>query len=474
MRIVSNSFNEPMADSIGASRVNSDHALERGVETGDFSPAITSDHLTEPISVAPLKMAELLGSGRHGLVMRAQATTHEGPRDVAVKIPSGTRTLDHEAAALRQFAHPNVVEVLEGPLDNGSLILELCDEGTLAHRAAHRALSREEARLTVQDIVDALRPMHESGWVHGDITPANIGLRSNSGAALLDFATAHIADGSPVAEGTSEFAGLFRNACPALDIRSLAATMLASIDTTLDVETAHFARLIERCDQGIDVSLDDLTADPSTIDVEPATESGSNSDSGSGRTVATERPAAQRITTGPPPSGPRTRAYGPGPGGGSESTTDEKQSTPLPRWWPLGVVVAVATLIGLELPFDSGSQASPALPGAESLQRTTPAQETFEAAGMTWDSETGMIDRGDDGRFIAGRPGDLAAIADWNCDGTTTLGVYRPTTNNWFEFDSWDTDTTSSVTVLDTVDSGVRAALFIESDPNGCASPIVR
>ena len=421
--------------------------------TADLSPATTADFDAPAPPQPTLRMAELLGSGRHGLVIRASLTRSGDSVDVAVKIPSGSQSLEHEANALKRFAHPHVVAVVDGPMENGSLILELCDEGTLAHRVLRRPLSGEEAIAIVEQITMALRPMHADGWIHGDISPGNVGLRTEGGAALLDFATAHLADGSSVGEGTAEFAGPFRQADPQLDVRSLAATMLASIDNTLVEYTTHFEKLIEQCDAGRRVSLDELvprlSGDPVALNIATA-------------------------GSGTPPTGPRTRAYGPGPSNEVEPATTNPDPPSTAAWWVVGALVLAALLIAAEFGRSGPTDDAPFLP--ESLRQNVAAEQTLLDANARWDSATGMIEitTGDaTRRFLAGEPGDLAAIADWNCDGSETLGIYRPTTNNWFVFASWAPDTTSSVTALDVSTERVEAQLYVH-DNLGCATPIIR
>src|SRR5206468_1966451 len=40
-------------------------------------------------------------------------------------------------------------------------------------------------------------------------------------------------------------------------------------------------------------------------------------------------------------------------------------------------------------------------------------------------------------KYQLGEPGDQAVLGDWDCDGSTTLGVYRPDTGAAFVFDGW-------------------------------------
>ena len=82
-----------------------------------------------------------------------------------------------------------------------------------------------------------------------------------------------------------------------------------------------------------------------------------------------------------------------------------------------------------------------------------------------------------DRRFLAGRVGDLAAIGDWNCDGTPTLGVLRPSTGAWFTFGSWEADVVSTSEIIaspyTTRSELTSLDLVVEIDATGCAQPMV-
>ena len=45
----------------------------------------------------------------------------------------------------------------------------------------------------------------------------------------------------------------------------------------------------------------------------------------------------------------------------------------------------------------------------------------------------------DGARYDVGAPGDAVAVADWDCDGTDTPAVVRPSTGDVFVFDAWAT-----------------------------------
>lgn len=54
-------------------------------------------------------------------------------------------------------------------------------------------------------------------------------------------------------------------------------------------------------------------------------------------------------------------------------------------------------------------------------------------------------------RFAVGRPGDVAVVGDWDCDGEGTPALVRPATGEVFVFDTWALDAAVAVPALDTV-----------------------
>lgn len=61
-----------------------------------------------------------------------------------------------------------------------------------------------------------------------------------------------------------------------------------------------------------------------------------------------------------------------------------------------------------------------------------------------------------DRRYIVGRLGDLATVGDWDCDGTATPALLRPSTGEVFLFDAWARPGDDvEVTALDRVDGAV-------------------
>lgn len=411
---------------------------------------------------ARIRLSELLGSGRHGMVFRGEQRIGDDERAVAVKIPGSPGGLDHERSALMLLRHRNIVTMLDRPLPNGALVLEHCDLGTLADHLADHALTLGELRWLFDALLPAVEHIHETGWIHGDISPGNIGVRTVEGPVLLDFATARPADGSFIDEGTAEFAGPLRIADPRLDIRCLATTALAALgasdrwDHKKRLVRDELSNLVQRCDESEPVDLHDLAAVT--------------------RDLPSKKPtglAPLHAAGGGPESSTTTRAFGPRPAGELVSLPD--QTAWKQRWILVVVVALIAGAICWEL---APERNRPIDIRVDPTQAPTPivehtAQETLEQGAATWDSVTGVISLETTTesvtRLAVGERGDVAAIGDWSCDGTKTLGIYRPATGNWFVFDSWDNDSSAVPTLLDRGDH-----LLVRTDGDGCAVPLIR
>lgn len=82
--------------------------------------------------------------------------------------------------------------------------------------------------------------------------------------------------------------------------------------------------------------------------------------------------------------------------------------------------------------------------------------------------------------YEVGRPGDHVQVADWDCDGRSTIGVVRPDTGEVFLFADWDvTDGPVTVRAVDVVD-GARslrpgtgpACVPVVEDDQGARTPL--
>ena len=404
-----------------------------------------------------LSLTTLLGRGRHGSVFLGQLDGHP----VAVKIPAKNDRHSAERHALARFDHPNIVSLIREPLPNGALVLEHLGGGSLADLLSTRAqVSVGETADLIRPICDALRHIHEHGWIHGDIAPSNIAFRDDRTPVLIDFATARPADQGELSEGNPDFVGPLREAATAVDVRSLAATALRALGIENRWEPdptrvrSTLAALIERADTGQPVSVDELD------DIFAAAMRGAENESAS---LSAVQPTLDPLTPHRLGIG-STRSFGPRPSSGDVSET---RRTSRPRLVAACVVLVAALLIGYET--QAASVGGRHVPADETVtaRRVINSDETLEKAQVLWDSSTGILTRtlsGSTTSWRVGASGDLAAVADWNCDGEATLGVYRPSSGSWFVFSSWDHDATSSPPI----DIGRSPTLSVEHNA-GCA-----
>jgi len=138
-----------------------------------------------------------IGSGGMGIVYRARDLALGRP--VAVKTlprisPAAAAGLRHEARAAARVAHPSLATIhgVESWHGVPMLIFEFLEGGTLADRLVHGRLGPEAAVRLGVDLAGALQRAHDSGILHGDIKPSNIGYDAAGAPKLLDFGVARI------------------------------------------------------------------------------------------------------------------------------------------------------------------------------------------------------------------------------------------------------------------------------------------
>lgn len=136
-----------------------------------------------PRWIGPYRVERELGRGRLGPVVGAR----HGPTgdEVALRVvkpewaclPKYVARLTRDAFAAAQFAHPNLVRLLDLGEAQGRVFFasEFADGTTLADRMARQgALPPREAVALVLQAARGLRYAHGHGLPHGDVRPANI------------------------------------------------------------------------------------------------------------------------------------------------------------------------------------------------------------------------------------------------------------------------------------------------------------
>ncbi len=107
----------------------------------------------------------------------------------------GMRLFLQEAAALIKLKHPNIVRVLNFFRANGTvyMVMEYRPGKNLQRyiKSRNGNLSEHFLRTIFPPLLEGLRVVHETGFLHLDIKPGNIHLCSGGVPLLLDFGAVH-------------------------------------------------------------------------------------------------------------------------------------------------------------------------------------------------------------------------------------------------------------------------------------------
>lgn len=166
----------------------------RGAVNTPFAPFPSPGDL-----LGPYRVIREVGRGGMATVMEVEDTRNQERRAIKLMLPSVrsdelTRRFRSEFRALSRLSHPNVLKVHEGGLfqDRPYFIMELLEgrelreEINLWRELPPAERMRRAERVLIQ-VARALEYIHARGFVHRDVTPANIFLLPDGTAKLMDF-----------------------------------------------------------------------------------------------------------------------------------------------------------------------------------------------------------------------------------------------------------------------------------------------
>ena len=145
----------------------------------------------------------------------------------------------YEARTLARFDHPNIVRVLSVFEQNGTAYMVMrYEQGLNLSKLLEQRRTLPEQQLLgiLLPVLDGLERVHNAKFIHRDIKPDNIYIRTDDSPVLLDFGSARQALGQPrtmtvlVAAGYTPFEQYQSDMCgPWTDIYSLGATCYRAI-----------------------------------------------------------------------------------------------------------------------------------------------------------------------------------------------------------------------------------------------------
>jgi eukaryotic-like serine/threonine-protein kinase len=160
------------------------------------------------------EVQDFIGQGAMGLVYRAYHAQLE--RTGAVKVLQGitpdadtTARFRHEAQAIAQMRHPNILNVYDFGELNGTpyMIVEYVPGGSLADRLNQGPVDQPTALRYLRGVAAGLDYAHAHGIVHRDVKPANVLLESDDTPVLADFGLAKLLQGSSLKSMTGVTTG---------------------------------------------------------------------------------------------------------------------------------------------------------------------------------------------------------------------------------------------------------------------------
>lgn len=163
-----------------------------GVSSTEQMPFDPTQELSPNQFIGGYRIEAEIGRGGFGVVFRAWDTILARPVALKVLRTDTARRVDdllNEARSAAALNHPHICTIHTVDSSSGIpvIVMELVDGRPLNELLAAGPLSRESAHRLAEQIASGLAAAHAAGVVHGDLKPANILVRGDGVAKLMDF-----------------------------------------------------------------------------------------------------------------------------------------------------------------------------------------------------------------------------------------------------------------------------------------------
>jgi serine/threonine protein kinase len=177
------------------------------------------------ISIGPWRLVRQLGEGQWTDVYQARPVSNnrDETADYVVKMlkpncehdPVAIRLLQREAFVAASVRHPHLSSILSAHTDKTPhyvVMPYIKGVGVSDALEATGRFATPQSLWIVRQVAEALYALHQQGWLHGDVKPANIVVSPNGHATLIDFGLARSLEASQ--EHEHAFTGSMAYACP--------------------------------------------------------------------------------------------------------------------------------------------------------------------------------------------------------------------------------------------------------------------